>query len=292
MATRGAQKLLEGPRRSGAIRHEGFLRHKRFRWAKIAAIVMIVSILIYAFDDPDPRPGGGTAYGYILGTIGALLILWLTALGLRKRVMTRNRWSLKAWTSAHVYLGLSLLIIGTLHSGFQFGWNIHTLAYALMVLVIASGIVGISLYAALPRALSDNRGELTEAQMIEALRALDRQLLEAAQPLDQGSARLVDAALEEDPFDVGLYRRLSGRFRPGATEAALDSFRAAGLTRPGDPAERVEGLLEKRRSMLSRMHRHMWLRALLEVWLYVHVPATIALLAALTAHIVAVFFYW
>ena len=36
----------------------------------------------------------------------------------------------------------------------------------------------------------------------------------------------------------------------------------------------------------------MRLRALLEVWLFVHVPLTVALLAALTAHIVSVFYYW
>jgi hypothetical protein len=30
----------------------------------------------------------------------------------------------------------------------------------------------------------------------------------------------------------------------------------------------------------------------LEVWLYIHVPLTFALIAALAAHIIAVFFYW
>jgi hypothetical protein len=54
----------------------------------------------------------------------------------------------------------------------------------------------------------------------------------------------------------------------------------------------VEGLLERRQSMLDRLRRHLQLRGLLEIWLYVHVPATIALIAALVAHIVAVFFYW
>ena len=33
-------------------------------------------------------------------------------------------------------------------------------------------------------------------------------------------------------------------------------------------------------------------KALLEIWLYIHVPLTIALLAALIAHIVSVFYYW
>ena len=60
-----------------------------------------------------------------------------------------------------------------------------------------------------------------------------------------------------------------------------------------DPAlEQVAGLLTRKEAALARARRHIRLRALLEVWLYVHVPATIALLVALTAHIVSVFFYW
>ena len=31
---------------------------------------------------------------------------------------------------------------------------------------------------------------------------------------------------------------------------------------------------------------------MLEIWLYVHVPLTFALIAALSAHIISVFFYW
>jgi hypothetical protein len=138
MATRGARQI----ERVRATAHEGFLRHRNYRWLKVGLLLSVLAIVGYAMIDVYPRHNGGSWYGYTLGTIGALLILWLTMLGMRKRAMTRGAWSLKGWTSAHVYLGLSLLVIGTLHTGFQFGWNVHTLAYALMMLVIVSGIYG------------------------------------------------------------------------------------------------------------------------------------------------------
>jgi hypothetical protein len=273
--------------RRGRVRevtlHEGFLRHKSFRWLKIALLLSLAVTAGYVFADVKPRPGGGTWYGYTLGTIGVLLILWLTLLGVRKRWMTRGRWSLKAWTSAHVYLGLSLIVTATLHTGFQFGWNVHTLAYALMMLVIVTGIWGIAVYATVPAALSNNREEMTQTQMLEALRAVDRQLHDAAQPLDARDAALVRKSLAQDPFAGGLFRRLSGRYPGCATTRALRRIRGN---------EKVESLLGRKAAMLARVRRHLQLKAMLEVWLYIHVPATFALIAALTAHIFSVFFYW
>ena len=277
-------------RREAVTEHEGFLRHRGFRWAKVAGLLCLFSLAVYGLTDPKPRPSGSTWIGYTLGTIGALLIVWLALLGIRKRAITPGRWSLKAWTSAHVYLGLSLIVVATLHTGFQLGWNVHTLAYALMMLVILSGLFGVWAYASLPRALSDNREQLTQGQMVEALRALDRQLDDAAQPLDRAKSDLVIAALAQGWSEGGLARRLSGHYPSCATQAAVSALSMAG---EGDPAlDRVEKLLVRRKAMLDRLRRQMRIKAMLEVWLYVHVPATMALLAALTAHIISVFYYW
>jgi hypothetical protein len=270
--------------------HESFLAHRRMRWLKVALGASFIAILGYAFADVKPRPNGGTWYGYLLGTIGALLIVWLALLGVRKRAMTAGRWSLKAWTSAHVYLGLALIVIATLHTGFQLGWNVHTLAYALMMLVIASGVYGIAVYALLPHKLSSNRREMTQAQMVEALAAVDRQLEQAAQPLGREDADLVIGALEQDPFGHGMIARLSGRYRGCRTERAIAAFDE--MAQPGPEHDRVVTLLGKRHAQLEQIRRHMRLKAMLEVWLYVHVPLTVMLLAALTAHIVSVFYYW
>ncbi len=283
------------PRRT-EISHEGFMRHANYRWLKLALLGGLAAIVIYVLGDFKPHASGSSWYGYTTGTAGALLILWLTLLGIRKRAMTPGAWSLKGWTSAHVYLGLALTIIATLHTGFRFGWNVHTLAYALMMLVIASGLFGVIAYTTLPAALSNNREEMTETQMVEAIRAIDRQLETVAQLLGRTWADLVRAALSDQGFGGGIRNRLSGRYPRCATRRAIESL-AGGAARiaagDDDPdLRKIESLLVRREAQLARLRRHLRLRALLEVWLYVHIPATIALLAALTAHILSGFYYW
>jgi hypothetical protein len=290
MATRSNPK--KQVRRASPVLHESFLRHRNWRWAKIAGILCLVLGLIYLFDNPMPRAEGDTVYGYTLGTIGFALILWLTALGIRKRRMSPGVWSLKAWTSAHVWLGLSLVVIGTLHTGFHFGWNVHTLAYVLMMLVILSGLFGVAVYATLPSQLSENRGELTETQMLEGLRAIDRQLHSAAQPLSGRAAALIHAPLEDDSRGGGLRARLRSGALDNATTEAEHGLREIASEVPRDAMERIKSLLAQKHTLLAQLRRHLRLRAILEIWLYIHVPATIALITALIVHVVSVFFYW
>ncbi|MEO0463454.1 MAG: hypothetical protein AAF127_10005 [Pseudomonadota bacterium] len=285
----GSEQSFKSREKARDADHVGFLKHKYFRYLWVALILCGLCTVGYMYIEQEPRPNGGSWYGYTLGTIGVVLIIWLSLLGIRKRNPTPGHWSLKGWTSAHVYLGLSLIVVGTLHTGFQFGWNVHTLAYALMMLVIISGLYGVFAYAALPGRLSSNRGEMTRAQMIEALGAIDRQLEAAAQPLDRKQSDMIIAALEQDTFYGGAWGRLTGSYPGCATSYALKRFSAGS----GDDAEvRVHGLLTRRADQLAQIRRHLRIRALIEVWLFIHVPATIALLAALLAHVVSVFYYW
>lgn len=292
MATRGLQRDDAG---NVVVAHEGFLRYRRFRWMKIALGVSLFFILVYLLVDIQPRHNGGSWFGYLLGTMGFLLILWLSMLGIRKRAITRGRWSLKAWTSAHVYLGLGLIVIGTLHTGFQFGWNVHTLAYGLMMLVILSGVYGISVYAMLPQSLSDVRSEMTAPQMIDAVTGLDKQIRAAAQPLSDADSAVVLDSLADDPFGGGAWRRLAGSYPRCGNRAALQVMRgrlAETSSREQATVEQVVTLLERKAAALQRIRSYAQRRALLEVWLYIHIPLTVVLIVALVAHVVSVFFYW
>lgn len=305
MATQApARKTMAGKAVARARRdvaHEGFLNHKGGRWAKVSGALALLVITVYALADPAPPSGlghnGGTPLGYALGTLGAMMIVWLSLLGVRKRVVGSKPFSLKGWTSAHVWLGMSLIVIGTLHAGGQLGWNVHSLAWALMMIVILSGFWGIHLYRSVPERLSANRGELTQAQMLEAIRTLDRQLDTAAQPLDAEDAALVRTSLAETRIAGTLRQRLSGDYGSDGNARALAAIgeivqAARRSGQPDDRLQQIRLLLDRKQAALAQARRHIALKAQLEVWLYVHVPVTLALLAALLAHILSVFLYW
>ncbi len=281
--------------RNTSAAHDGFLRYSSFYWLKIAAVISLIAWVAYLLIDANPRPNGGTPYGYFLGIVSVLIILWLTALGVRKRSISRAAYSLKAWTSAHVYLGLSLIVLATLHTGFQFGWNVHTLAYVTMMIVIGTGVFGIVAYARLPQALSANRGELTQPQMLINIGSIDRQLHDASLPLDRHHSDIVRMSMEDSPIGGGVLRRLKGDQASCGTTRALSAL-AAEVKAAGPLADKrllqIIGLLERKAAALGVARRHVRIRTLLEIWLYIHVPATFLLIAALIAHIISVFYYW
>lgn len=277
------------------IRHEGFLAHAGYRYLKWSLALMIFCLGLYVFAGVSPRHSGGTWLGYGLGSLGAGLILWLSWLGIRKRNYKRGRGSLKAWTSAHVYLGLSLLLIGTLHTGFQFGWNVHTLAYALMVAVILSGLWGIWGYAITPPALSDNRMGRSQREMLDSLAGLDRELEQAAQALEGSALQQVQQALQGTRVRPPWWMSKARLERVCPSACALRALDRQLGGSSGDSRRRLETvvrILERKVALLSRARRHIRHRQRLRAWLAWHVPLTITLIGTLSAHVFSVFYYW
>src|SRR5262245_24179606 len=128
---RGRCKCARGPSAilppgGVAVRHQdSILEYRAGFYLKLALGACVVSGALFAWQVPAGLQGyGGSWLGYTLGTIAALLILWLLALGVRKRNYRSRLGTVQGWTSAHVYLGASLLVIATLHTGFEFGWNV------------------------------------------------------------------------------------------------------------------------------------------------------------------------
>ena len=51
-------------------------------------------------------------------------------------------------------------------------------------------------------------------------------------------------------------------------------------------------MLLKKQELVARARRDVQLKSWLDIWLYIHVPLSVALLVTLITHIVSVFFYW
>ena len=322
-----AERLLQRLRSRGAAAAEREAEHRsifvyaNFRYLKAALLLCALSILAYALHDPHFPPSGNTWLGYTLGTIGALLIVWLAWLGVRKRNFRAGTGRVKGWVSAHVYLGLSLLIVATLHTGFQFGLNVHTLAYTLMVLVIVSGIYGIIAYSILPTRITQARegGEFRE--MVASIDRLGGQALKLADQIDSETHAVVARSVGSARVGGSVGEQLRGRYPRADSSGTLEEFlKLKGSEVGAAPAgpsgrqatiaffadqlfdsgreprgEKLQKLLQvtsERKALIERINRDTTLRARLNIWLYLHVPLTIALLAALVVHIVSVFLYW
>ena len=271
----------------------------RYLW--LALLVCGGAIAAYAWHEPPTaslKPYGGTWLGYTLGTIGAVLIVWLMMLGVRKRRYRSGLGSLQGWTSAHVYLGLSLIIIATLHSGFEFGWNVHTLAYALMIAVIVSGLFGIFAYLHYPELITQNIAADTFESLLVKTNELDHRCRELVLDLpDEFNAVILGAsrAGEREMSEAGRFSLRPFRKVRCPTTEACEVLKQLGSTLAGEQA-RLNGQLVKemtrKRLLIERLRRDLRYHTLLQLWLYVHVPLSFALLGTLVAHVVSVFYFW
>ena len=277
----------------------------------------LAAIVAYWMHEPMVPPNGGTWLGYTLGGLGSFLILWLMWFGIRKRRYRSRMGTVQGWLSAHVYLGLGLITVVTLHTGFQFGWNLHTLAYALMILVIASGMVGVYCYLHFPKVMTDEGGDSTADALIRQIEDIDRQALALAAEIDQQTHDKVIRSIGRNRLGGSAWQLLFARdrskpmeelapyydkskepkkFTPEITSSTM-MFMASNIagskTGKGESMRKLSDLLIGQKSQLQRqLRRELQLKAFMDIWLYFHVPLSFALLAALIAHIVSVFFYW
>lgn len=292
--------------------HTGILEHRSARYLWVAISLVAISIGLYLSQSGTEQPAnGGTWQGYTTGTLGALLILWLSLLGVRKRRYRSRIGSVAGWTSAHVYLGTSLIVIGTLHSAGQLGWNIHSLAYVLMCAVIISGFFGIYYYISLPDKLLRNRGGRSREALFEELHELDVEGRTVAEFCSSDIAVGATTAIERTSIGGGVAAQLLRsdhskisiliNGKPTIVEnndqarvLAVIAARIPSAQRQSEvePLRNLMSIMGRRQAIIRRIVRDIQLQGLLKVWLFLHIPLTFALLVSLIVHITSTFLYW
>jgi hypothetical protein len=298
---------------------DSILNYSQYRYLKYSVALVLVTLMLYLSISPGEPPNGGTWQGYTLGVISAALILFLLWFGIRKRQYHCTETSLAGWASAHVYLGISLPVVVSLHCGFQFDWNVHTLAYVLMVLVVLSGFYGLYAYLVFPTAVTTNRDGVSRREMITTIAQLDETGLTLAEDLGAETHHRVLQEVIETRLGGTLWQQITlgvvMPILPFLQWKLANSFVASGHTTremnvhsPKDFLRKhlqksqstaeinqvVELLkvLNERQSMVSRVQRDIRYHTFMKCWLLLHIPLACVLLAAVIIHVISVFFYW
>lgn len=312
-----------------------FLEYRNYRYLKWAGVLTGFAFLAYWATKPlGGSSYGGTWFGYVLGIGSALMVILLACYGIRRRrtpmmpdrrradrrrMMTtagvaepnrrdrdrrlprasgfrRNVGTVQGWLSVHVYFGIALLVLVSLHAGFRFGWNIHTLTYLLVLAVMASGIYGVFAYLRYPRLITENIGGDTLNNLLLRISELDEMARIRALGLPDDVNALVSKARTETRIGGNFFQQLSGRQRYCPTEAALHQVQALGQQLVSDDQPKLmrdlHFVLLQKQQMVQKARKDICLNARMRSWLYLHTPLSVALLAATVAHVLTIFVYW
>jgi hypothetical protein len=206
-----------------------------------------------------------------------------------------------------------VVLVATLHSGLQFGWNVHTLAYGLLCTVVLSGCWGVYAYIRYPTLIARERGAVSREELLRRLAEADAQALAVAAGLDLEVRDLIADAIRRTRLGGTVWAQLRGRDEsmlllapiraPGYSQLVSNRGQQALIgqlaqyqttTRDTRAQHRLHQLLQisgDKAVVLRRLQRDIQIQGLMQFWLYLHVPLSFGMLAALAVHILSVFYY-
>ncbi len=164
-----------------------------------------------------------------------------------------------------------------------------------MMIVIVSGFIGLYFYVRYPRMLTENRRGLSTEIMLAQLADLDREIRQLAMGLDDATNALALSATMDTVIGGSLLHQLQGFDSHCPTTIArmfVERSDFEGSTEQEAHRRQLLTRLVRKEDMLKRIRRDVQLRSLLRVWLYIHIPFSVASLMALVTHVITEFYYW
>ena len=238
-------------------------------------------------------PHGGSGWGLTYGILGFMLCCLLAFFGIRKRWYRSTFGTVEQWMQSHIYLGVFVLVVLLFHTGGRFNDKVAVTTLILVAIVVFSGVLGAVLYVTIPRLLTEVESNLTVEEISEQLNQLSKQMARIASGRSAPFQRIFDQLIREGkPGILAGWRLLFARMRRGMTVSA-DWTNLLGLV-PKDEQDELRQMLvvsRQRKELLIRLVLQQRYKNILESWLYVHIPFTIALLVLAIVHVVAVFYY-
>lgn len=263
-------------------------------WRRIFIVLLAATVAAFVWSVRREFTHGGSLIGLIFGTAGYLLILLLAYYGIRKRSYRSRFGTMEQWLQSHIYLGILVLVLLVLHTGGRFNDTVAVTTLVLVAVVVLSGIAGAILFVTVPRLLTEVESNLTVEEISTQLNQLARNMARLASGRSQPFVRIYDGLMKESmPGWLAGWRLLLSRMRRGSQQSAADWSKLLALV-GRDEQEQLRQMLvfsRQRKELLMRLMYQQRYKNILEFWLYIHVPVTIAVLVFGTLHVAAVFYY-
>lgn len=213
--------------------------------------------------------------GHAMGIVGMALMVWAGfAYTWRKRRVAPGDSSMGGAMLGHIVAGLVGPYLVILHSGFAFH-GVAGFLTLLMVLVVASGVMGRAVFTAVPRQIG-----LADPVRAALLEAEEARLEAAMADLSRAQARAVAGAGEGAGAGAG---EGGGDGMPASLDAQRDALRAE-LVSVRHEQEHLRGEWRVRGASAR------W-RRVLSVWWFLHVPVSMALWVLALAHAGGALYY-
>ena len=267
--------------------------HSGVVWRRIFVVLLLITGGAYFYYARGAFQHGGTPIGLVYGSIGFFLCYLLAYFGIRKRSYRSRFGTLEQWLQSHIYLGVLAMIVLLLHTGGRFHDKLAVVTFVLVAIVVGSGIVGAILYVTVPRLLTEVESELTVDEIAEQINQLARQMARIASGRSEPFQRIYKQLIDEvTPGWLAGWRLILARVgkKKGAGSDWAPLLR---LVPKEEDAELRQMIVvsRQRKELLLRLLFQQRYKNVLESWLYVHVPFTVALLVFAVAHVVAAFYY-
>ena len=264
------------------------LRPKRPVWFAGSLIAAAVALVLYAvWASVTPWRPGRTG-GLVFGILAALLFAYDGLYPVRRRLLAWPLRTAQRWLQLHIYGGVLALLFVFLHVGFALprgtmGWWLLGLA----IWTTGTGALGTLLQKWIPVVIA---GSLRVEALAVRIPEITARLLSEADRVMRGASDPRLLASYQADIRPALERPEPAWAYVTNVESGLRRYdsRLSVLERVGDKdrAGNLRALIAEK----AELDVHLSLQRALRVWLILHVPAAMALLALLAVHIFAVLY--
>lgn len=266
------------------------------KWTGIGlGLSAALAVSYWAYRRSTPFTHGGSAMGIAYGVLALALIAVLLYYGIRKRRYRSTMGKVEEWLQSHIWLGIVAFVAVLAHTGFRFEDRIAVALFVVVSAVVVSGIVGAILYKTVPRVLTEVETDLTADQISDQLNQIARSMARIASGKSATFQRIhASLAREAVPRPLAAWALVfAGPARGRGPDPTGEWTRMIGLVSASEQDDLRQLLVTSRQQ--KELHRRLMAqqryRNLLDVWLWIHLPLSVAMIVLILAHLAGVLIF-